>query len=193
MLFCHLDPPPINYILTLVKPFSFVWYVIPLLETGAFDSTSNLFQRVDNKKHRKKPRSHVPFMLLAAILARWWHPVASSEALDLLHWAICAVLYRCTAAAIETASFVGIFVDCCLFACCTGVRWGNTEWVVSPPMVASSGLQSSPGHAASGNAVCIPLAHRRGHQNGQRMRYIRSSLPTFSLTLFVAKDHVMVK
>jgi hypothetical protein len=32
--------------------------------------------------------------------------------------------------AIETASFVGIFVDCCLFACCPG-GWGNTEQVVA--------------------------------------------------------------
>jgi hypothetical protein len=75
--------------------------------------------------------SHVPFMLLTAILAQWRHPVASSEALDLLHWAICAVLYRHTATAIKTAIFVGVFVDCRLFACCPGGRWGNTEQVVA--------------------------------------------------------------
>ncbi len=45
--------PPTNYILTLVKPFSFVWYVIPLLKTRAFESTCNLFQHVDNEKHQK--------------------------------------------------------------------------------------------------------------------------------------------
>ena len=33
--------------------------------------------------------------------------------------------------AIETASFVGVFVDCCLFACCPGGCWGNTEQVVA--------------------------------------------------------------
>jgi hypothetical protein len=32
-------------------------------------------------------------------------------------------------------------------------------------MAASSGFRSSPGHAASGDAVCIALAHRSGHQN----------------------------
>ncbi len=47
--------PPTNHILTLVKPFSFIWYVIPLLETGAFDSTRALFQLVDDEKHEKKP------------------------------------------------------------------------------------------------------------------------------------------
>ncbi len=66
-------------------------------------------------------------MLLTAILAQWQHPAASSEALDLLHQAICTVLYRRTATAINTASFVGVFVDCCLFACCPGGCWGDTE------------------------------------------------------------------
>jgi hypothetical protein len=33
--------------------------------------------------------------------------------------------------AIKTASFLGVFVDCCLFACCPGGRWGNAEQVVA--------------------------------------------------------------
>jgi hypothetical protein len=33
--------------------------------------------------------------------------------------------------AIKTASFLGVFVDCCLFACCPGGRWGDTEQVVA--------------------------------------------------------------
>ncbi len=57
--------------------------------------------------------------------------MASSKALDLLHRAMRAVLYRCTAAAINMATFLGVFVDCCLFACCSGGRWGNTEQVVA--------------------------------------------------------------
>ncbi len=57
--------------------------------------------------------------------------MALSEALDLLHQAMHAVTYRCIAMAIETASFVGIFVECCLFACCPGGCWGNTEQVVA--------------------------------------------------------------
>ncbi len=70
-------------------------------------------------------------MLSEIILARWWHPVASSEALDLLHQAMCAVMYRRIAMAIKTASFLGRFVDCCLFACCPGGCWGDTEQVVA--------------------------------------------------------------
>jgi hypothetical protein len=42
-----------------------------------------------------------------------------------------AVLYRRTAAAINMATFLGVFVDCCLFACCPGGRWDNTEQVVA--------------------------------------------------------------
>ncbi len=65
------------------------------------------------------------------MLARWQHPVASSKALDLLHRAMRTVLYRRTAAAINMATFLGVFVDCCLFACCPGGRWGNTKRVVA--------------------------------------------------------------
>ncbi len=71
------------------------------------------------------------FILLDIILARWRRPVASSKALDLLHRAMRAVLYWCTAAAMNMATFLGVIVDCCLFACCPGGRWGNTEQVVA--------------------------------------------------------------
>jgi hypothetical protein len=81
---------------------------------------------IKNNQH-----SHVPFMLLDIILAQWQHPVASSEALDLLHQAMHAVRYRRIAMVIETASKVGVFVDCCLFACFPGGRRGNTELVVA--------------------------------------------------------------
>ncbi len=57
--------------------------------------------------------------------------MASSKALDLLHWAMHAVLYWCTAAAMNMTTFLGVFVDCCLFACCPGGRWGDTERVVT--------------------------------------------------------------
>ncbi len=49
---------------------------------------------------------HDWLQLLAAILAQWGHPVDSTKALDLLHWAINGVLYRRTATAIEMASKV---------------------------------------------------------------------------------------
>jgi hypothetical protein len=70
-------------------------------------------------------------MLLGIILARWRRPVASTEALDLLYWGMCAVTYRRIAMAIKMASFAGVFVDCCLYACCPGGHWGNTVQVVA--------------------------------------------------------------
>ncbi len=57
--------------------------------------------------------------------------MASSKALDLLHWAMYVVLYRRTATAINMVTFLGVFVDCCVFACCSGGRWGNTKQVVT--------------------------------------------------------------
>jgi hypothetical protein len=33
--------------------------------------------------------------------------------------------------AIKMASFAGVFVDCYLYACCPGGRWGNMEQVVA--------------------------------------------------------------
>jgi hypothetical protein len=81
----------------------------------------------DDENIQKNRRSHVRFILLDIILAQWRHPVASSEVLDLLHRAICAVTYRRTALAIKMACFLGVFVDCCLFSRCPGGLWGNTE------------------------------------------------------------------
>jgi hypothetical protein len=85
----------------------------------------------DIENIKKKHCSHVRTMLLGIILARWWRPVASSEALDLLYWVMHAVTYRCIAMAIEMASFASVFVDCCLFACCPGNCWGDTEQVLA--------------------------------------------------------------
>ncbi len=70
-------------------------------------------------------------MLSSVILAQWRRPVASIEALDLLHRGMRAVTYRRIAMAIKMAIFAHVFVDCCLYACCPGGCWGNTEQVVT--------------------------------------------------------------
>jgi hypothetical protein len=57
--------------------------------------------------------------------------VGSSEALDLIHQAMHAVTHWRIAMTIKMASFAGVFVDCCLCACCPSSRWGNTEQVVA--------------------------------------------------------------
>ncbi len=83
------------------------------------------------KTSKKKRHSHVQFILSDIILTRWWCPVASSKALDLVHRGMHAVLYRRTAAAINMATFLVVFFDCCLFACCPGSCWGDTAQVVA--------------------------------------------------------------
>jgi hypothetical protein len=44
---------------------------------------------------------------------------------------MCTVTYRRIAMAINLATFLESIVDCCLFACCPGGRWGNMEQVVA--------------------------------------------------------------
>ena len=103
------------------------------------------------------------------ILAQKGHPVAFSEALVLLHWAMRAVSYRRIAMAIKTVSFVGVFVDCCLFACCPGGRWGNTERVVARcrhPVASGVALVmphwAMPSVSLRRTAVAIETASERG-------------------------------
>jgi hypothetical protein len=57
-------------------------------------------------------------------------------------------MYRRIVMAIKTATFLGVFVDCCLFACCPGGRWGDTEQVF-----AQWGLPGA-------SSVALDLLHR---------------------------------
>ena len=98
---------------------------------GALASTRDLFVQVDDEETQKNRGRIDRLQLSAAILARWWRLVASNKALDLLHRAMWAVTYWRIAMAIKTASFLGVFVDCCLYACCPGGRWGDTEQEVA--------------------------------------------------------------
>jgi hypothetical protein len=97
------------------------------LKTGAFALTRDLFLQVDDEKTQKKRHTCDQLQLLAAILAQWRRPEASTKALDFLHWAMCMVLYRCT----TVASKLGAFFFCCFIYGCPGSRWGNTEHVVA--------------------------------------------------------------
>ncbi len=57
--------------------------------------------------------------------------MASNKTLNLLYQAMCAVLYWCTAMAIEMASLLGTFVCCRFVCCCPSGHWGNMEQVVA--------------------------------------------------------------
>jgi hypothetical protein len=108
-------------------------------------------------------------MLLATILARWQHPVASSEVLDLLHRVMRVVTYRRIAMAIKTASKVDEFVHRCLFACCPGSCWGDTEQVVARwrrPVASKLALDmphwAMPSILPRHTAMAIEMANNRG-------------------------------
>ncbi len=68
------------------------------------------------KKLGKNQRIGDRLLLSVALRARWQRPVASIEALNLLYWAMRAVLYRRIAMARETASKLGTFFIVVLFA-----------------------------------------------------------------------------
>jgi hypothetical protein len=108
-------------------------------------------------------------MLLAAILARWQHPVVSTKALDLLDWGMLAVTYQRIAMAIKTASKVGVVVHRCLFACCPGGRSGDMEQVVPRwwhPVASLVALdmphQAIPSVLPHHTIVAIKMANNRG-------------------------------
>ncbi len=191
MLFYRSNPPPTNHIFTLVQPFSFVWYVIPLLKTGALASTRILFLRVDNEKTRKKPL----YACLMASIGHNTHPMAASSGFyqspgpppsGNVRGMVPA--YCCSHQNGQQSWSIFLLSFCLLLPLRPLGRYG----VNSCSMAASSGFWSSPGHAALGKAICIAPAHRHGHKNGQRRKNFLMPLSILSLTIALAKDHVMV-
>jgi hypothetical protein len=82
---------------------------------------------------------------------------------------MCAETYRRIAMAIDSATFLESFVDCCLFFCCPGGRWGNTELVVAQcrhPGASSVALdllnQAMPRALLQRVHMAIEMAHNRG-------------------------------
>jgi hypothetical protein len=80
-----------------------------------------------------------------------------------------AVTYWHIAMAIKLPSFLGVFVDCCLFACCPGGRWSNMYQVVTRwqrPVASGVALdmphQAMPSVLLQPTAVAIKMASGRG-------------------------------
>ena len=97
----------------------------PTVERGPGGQLKPFCSKLAMKKLGKKTQCMRDQLLLsAAVLARWWQPVASVEALNLLYLAMRVVLYQRIAMAIETARECGAFY-CCFVFCRPGGRWGN--------------------------------------------------------------------
>ncbi len=145
-------------------------YHTPIVIRGQHVNWSS-FSRWNNVRNNQS--WHVPFIISEQVLIRWWCLVALMKATNLLHWEI---------ARYSKVSTCLIIVE--LIVALAGAS--------SRPMVASSGFRWSPGHDALGDALHIAPAHRHGHWNGPRRRYIPSPPPPISTAVVVAKDHVMV-
>ncbi len=134
---------------------------------GSWHHLMLFFNKMKMKKSTKTRRIHDKLLLLAAMLARWWRPVAFSEALDLLHWAMHAVLYRRTTNTIKMASKVGAWFHCCFVCCCPGSCWGNMEWAVTQwRCPVASGIALDMLHRV------MHLVLHRWNRNGRQTRYI---------------------
>ncbi len=79
---------PTKCTIVLLKCFPPVWFVTPLLLIGAILYLAAFFNKLTMKNTKKCP-SYVPFLLSEQIFARCRCLVASSEALNFLHWAMC--------------------------------------------------------------------------------------------------------
>ncbi len=100
--------------------------------------------------------------------------MASNKALNLLHRAMCTVTYRRVAIAIKTVTFLGAFVDCCLFACCPGGHWGNTKQVVAQcQRLVASGVALDMPHRAMLSVLLrhIRKAFKTGRDGGAFVRH----------------------
>jgi hypothetical protein len=72
--------------------------------------------------------------------------------------------------AIKMAIFAGIFVDCCLYSCCPGGRWGDTEQVVAQcwhPVASRVALDmphwAMPSVLPGRTAMALETANNGGH------------------------------
>ncbi len=182
---------PTKYHILLLNSFLSDWYVIPLLLSGTLTSPRAPFQQVDNEKTRKKQhffvslssigRNTCPMVVFSGILQSPKPPPLGDvpgTKLAHRHGHQVGHLFRC--------------VYWLLYVCLLP-WWPLGQYITSSCLMpSSSGFQSSRGHAALGDAVCIAPAHHRGHRNGRRMRCICSSSSILSSTITVAKHRVTV-
>ncbi len=105
---------------------------IPIVNRGLNNVNSSLFSTIWQWRTSQKTGVGVSYCL-------HWSKNVHDDGIqwlvvkprDLLHRAMRTVTYRCIAMAIKTASRAGVFFHRCLFDCCPGSRWGDTERVVA--------------------------------------------------------------
>ena len=180
---------PTKYSDILCRCFSSVWCVTPI----AIRTTRALFQQFDDEIYPWNRGRHVRLMLMpirasarpmAAFSGFVWKPGTSSIG----QWARYS-----TAASRWPSKRPAKWVHVAFSLCWLSNRWPPGRYGASSHlMAASSGFWWSPGHAALRDELRIALAHRHGHQNDSRRRYIHSPSPPISAAVIVAKNLGMV-
>ncbi len=185
----NIIPPP-KYPLTIVKPISFVWYVIPLLKTGALASTLDLFLRVYDEKTKKNGICMTNFIYRPQYLpnggVQWLLPKLWTSSIK-------QCTQYCTGALLGHLKGHLPRCICWLLFFCLLPLWPPGGYVASScPMAVSRGFQCSPGHAALGNTSSLAPTCPHGHWNGPWQSNILMPSLILSLTITIAKYHVLV-
>ena len=185
--------PPTKYCIVLPNFSPLYRYVITLLLLGSLTSPWSLCSewRVMMKKLGKNRGFFVPLLLSAAILAQWWHPVASVVALNHPVSSDTCGIVPANCHGHQNGQQTGCIFSSSLFRLWLWRPLGQYG-ASSCPMAAFSGFRSSPRHPPLGNTACIASTPLHGYQNGLRQRHTCLSLSIFCMTLLVAKKHVMV-
>jgi hypothetical protein len=117
---------------------------------------------------------HDRLMISGGILAHWQHPVSSSEALNLLHWAMQKVYYWRIAMTIGMASKVGIFFYCCCFEWDKCHRRGDMERVFAlwrHPVASNKALDVLLWGMRTVLHPCLRMAINMAHNGGTFVRH----------------------
>jgi hypothetical protein len=135
---------------------------------------------------------HVRLVKSKQVFARWWHLVAFMRATHEPPPSgdVCGILVLPHRNGHQKGQQRGTFCIIVFLLC--PWRPSGQYRANSCLMAASSGFRRSPGHAASGDTTCFASTPPHDYRNGLQRRNIRSLPRIFSLTLLVAKDHVMV-
>ncbi len=169
MLFYTCSAHPTKYHILLLNSFPPDWYVIALLLSGTLTSPQAPFQQVNDEKTWKK----LVFFVSLPTISRNTLPVVATSgfcwSLELPPSGDARNIIPAHHHGHQFATFLGAFVDCCLFACCPGGRWGNTEQVVAwcrCPVASGVALDmphwAMPSVLLRRTAVAIKMVGRRG-------------------------------
>jgi hypothetical protein len=110
----------------------------------------------------------VRLMLSEQMLSQWRRPMVSSKALNLnlLHWAMCSVLYQWIAMAIKNGQHRRMYFFAVVLLSVALAATGAIQRANTCLMASSSSIECSPEHVVFGDSHGIVPTHLHGLQNG---------------------------